>query len=200
MRVQSLSKALHRSRRRLILIEGEPGSGKSVAVRHVARKLVLQAERHRRDPNVLVPIYVNLKELDVGADQISHEVIEKFVLTSINRANKVDIEEFLDQEFKRGLVQGSWFFLFDSFDEIPAILSAVEPDAIVQRFTDAITDFLSGSNLCRAVIASRSFRGPETLSWPRFRILRLTDKRQRQLIKKFYMSAPDRDLLKVCIH
>jgi hypothetical protein len=59
---RSLSAALRYSAERLILLEGEPGSGKSIALRHVCESL---AHRAMRSKNVksLVPIYVNLKEL-----------------------------------------------------------------------------------------------------------------------------------------
>src|SRR5262249_28599866 len=44
-REPSLSRALQRSRDRRILIEGEPGSGKSVALRHVAWQLADRVAR-----------------------------------------------------------------------------------------------------------------------------------------------------------
>jgi predicted NACHT family NTPase len=42
-REQSLSKALELSGERLILLAGDPGSGKSIALRHVAEKLALRS-------------------------------------------------------------------------------------------------------------------------------------------------------------
>jgi predicted NACHT family NTPase len=44
-RERSLSKALETSQERLILVEGEPGSGKSIALRHVAETLAVQAKK-----------------------------------------------------------------------------------------------------------------------------------------------------------
>ena len=139
-REKSLSKALRNVRERLILLEGEPGAGKSVALRHVARELANSAAR-QRDPDALVPLYINLKELDVGGEAVTHESIHDFVLHYINRTNRHDVEEFLEGEFRAGLERGSWLFLFDSFDEIPAVLSAVEPDRTVECFSEAIADF-----------------------------------------------------------
>lgn len=199
-RERSLSRALRKSNERLILVEGEPGAGKSVALRHVARALSDRAERRKRSPNVLVPLYVNLKDLDVPANEVSHASIEEFVLNYVNRANKLDVEEFLDEEFQSGLEEGSWFFIFDSFDEIPAILSAVEPDAVVRSFAEAIADFFTGQNTCRGVVASRMFRGPQSLSWPKFRVLRLTARRQSELVKRFDLDQTDRELLISSIH
>jgi hypothetical protein len=96
-RETSLSKALRRSNERLILVEGEPGAGKSVALRHVARKLAVAASR-KQDPDATVPIYINLKEFDVDAATVSHHEIQQFVTEYINRVNRHDVEEFLDRE------------------------------------------------------------------------------------------------------
>jgi polyphosphate kinase 2 (PPK2 family) len=54
-REKSLSAALKASKERLILVEGEPGSGKSVALRHVANELADRASRSR-SVNCLVPL------------------------------------------------------------------------------------------------------------------------------------------------
>src|SRR5664280_2502554 len=60
-RERSLSRALRRSREDLIVLEGQPGTGKSVALRHVALVLLRRAS-HSLRPQVLVPLYVNLKD------------------------------------------------------------------------------------------------------------------------------------------
>ena len=181
-REKSLTRALQRSHDRLVLVEGEPGAGKSVALRHVARTLGLRAAS-KRDPNIVVPLYINLKEFDVPPEEVGHKRVHQFVLDYINRVKHRDVEEFLEEEFELGLKHGSWFFLFDSFDEIPAVLSAIEPNKTVQRIAEALNDFMGGMNRCRCIIATRSFRAPATLSWPHFRILRLSERRQRQLIR-----------------
>ena len=198
-REKSLSKALRSVKERLILLEGEPGAGKSVALRHVARKLSRDASRHRH-PDSIVPLYINLKEFNVAVDELDHAAVHDFVLQYVNRVNRHDVEEFLEDEFQKGLEAGSWLFLFDSFDEIPAVLSAVEPGDVVARFAEAISDFLSGMNRCKGVVATRFFRGPKTLSWPRFRILRLSHKRQRQLMRRADLARPLQETLYSSIH
>jgi hypothetical protein len=193
-RERSLSRALRQSRERLILIEGDPGSGKSVALRHVVRRLASSALRGR-SPDSLVPLYINLKDFDTPFEDVSHDAVEKFVLRYLNRVARHDIDEFLEQEFRTGIERGTWFFFFDSFDEIPAILSAVEPDRVVQKFADALADFFAGLNRCRGVVATRAFRGPSTLPWARFRIMRLSARRQRQLIHNADLTSPVREAL-----
>ena len=182
-REETLSKALELSLERLILLEGDPGSGKSIALRHVTEKL---AQRAIEDKSIksIVPLYINLKRLvrPSGA-AINRELIEKFVKQELNRIQDRDVEQFLDDEFQTGMQEGSWLFLFDSFDELPEILGSVEADATIRSYAQAIDDFLSGFNNCRAIIASRHFRGPKHLGWPLFRILPL-ESRRWELIRK----------------
>lgn len=181
---KSLSKALEKSDERLILVEGEPGSGKSVGLRYVTVRIAQKAMKSNNNDTV-IPIFVNLKELKrERREPIDRKLIYNFVLKSLNRVNDRDIEEFLDNEFDKGLQENSWLFLFDSFDEIPEILSSTEADSIIRSYAEAISDFLHGMNRCRGVIASRQFRGPGGMGWPRFIILPLSEVRQLELIRK----------------
>ncbi|HZR39368.1 MAG TPA: NACHT domain-containing protein, partial [Ktedonobacteraceae bacterium] len=186
-RERSLSKALEHSGERCILVEGEPGSGKSVALRHVALRMAEKAARSRSVRSV-IPIYINLKELERDAGTpIDRNLIENFVLALLKQANDRDVEQFLDEEFHEGMKNGIWFFLFDSFDEIPEVLSSTDVDEVIKDYSLAISDFLHGMNSCRGIIASRQFRGPRSLSWPRFRVLALSEQRQHELIRKVNM-------------
>ena len=183
-RERSLSKALKSSQERLILLEGDPGSGKSVALRYVAQSMVQKA-MDATNINTVIPIYINLKELvRTGETPIDRKLIQTFVLNSLNRVNDRDIEEFLEDEFDEGLRNGTWLFLFDSFDELPDVLSSTEADDTIRSYGEAISDFLHGMNQCRGIIASRQFRGPGRLGWPRFRILSLSEKRRLDLIRR----------------
>jgi hypothetical protein len=183
-REKSLSQALGRSKERLILVEGEPGAGKSVALRHVVQQMARQAMRSKNVSSI-IPVYINLRELERSdGDSIDNRLIREFVTETLNRFNDRDIEEFLDQEFDEGLRNGTWLFLFDSFDEIPEILSSVGADRPIREYAQAIADFLGGMNQCRGIVASRQFRGPGQLGWPRFRILTLSESRQKELISR----------------
>jgi hypothetical protein len=193
-REQSLSRALERSSERLILLQGEPGSGKSVALRHVAQEIARRAMRSKRNDSLL-PVYLNLKEFRPSHESTDSEPVRDFIIQSINRANSRDIARFLDLEFDRGLAEGNWLFLFDSFDEIPDVLSATEVDATVQSYADAIYDFLHGMNKSRGIIASREFRGPRTFAWPTFRIVPLSDKQKRELVRRADLSPTAEGIL-----
>jgi len=183
-REKSLSKALSTSRDRLILVEGEPGSGKSVALRHVARAMAQRAAKSKSTKS-LIPLYVNLRELERPDDvDMSPNLIEEFVLQSINRVNSREVKTFLDDEFRQGLDDDSWFFLFDAFDELPDVLGSTEADITIQNYSNAISGFLTNMNHCRGIVASRQYRGPKRLNWPRFRIVPLSGNRQKELIRR----------------
>lgn len=181
---KSLSRALERSSERLILVEGDPGSGKSVAMRHLAQSMARKANGSRSLKSI-IPLYINLKHLRRPSKQvIDHKLIEEFIFKALNRINDRDVEDFLAEEFKRGLEEGTWLFLFDSFDEIPDILSSTEADNIIREYAEAISDFLHRMNKCRGIVASREYKGPRFLGWPKFRILPLTLDRKMELIKR----------------
>ena len=186
---KSLSRAIGASTEKVILLEGEPGAGKSVALRHVALKVAAHAKRVGGTKSIL-PIYINLKllERDEGKE-INQDLIESFILTTIKRSNDRDIEQFLENEFQIGMQEGTFLFLFDSFDELPEILNSTEVDDKVNEYGRAIDDFLHGMSKCHGVIASRFYKGPNRFDWARFRILPLSEKRQMQLIRKTRLDS-----------
>jgi hypothetical protein len=186
---KSLSKALENSSERLILVEGEPGSGKSVALRHLTQIMSRRASDSKY-LNSVIPLYVNLKHLRRAENQeINRNLIDEFIHKSLNRINDRDIEDFLDDEFQKGIEEGTWLFLFDSFDEIPDVLSSTEADITIRKYAEAISDFLQGMNKCRGIVASREYKGPRFLGWPKFRILPLSLDRKLQLIKRTGMKT-----------
>jgi hypothetical protein len=183
-RAKSLTKALERSNERLILVEGDPGAGKSVSLRHVVHHLTSKAARSRRSDSVL-PIYVNLKEIrrSLGVS-IDRNLIKQTVVDSLSRINDRFVDEFLDKNFESGVRDGRWIFLFDSFDEIPEVLSSTDSDQVIKAYSEAIADFLGGLNKCRGIIASRAYRGPSAQDWTVFRVTTLSWRRQKDLIYK----------------
>lgn len=61
-KVSSLISAIELSTEQALLIVGQPGSGKSVALRHLAHQFAEQGIRSG-DPETIIPLYLNLKEL-----------------------------------------------------------------------------------------------------------------------------------------
>lgn len=180
---KSLSKALRSSKDRLIILQGDPGAGKSVALRHVALRMCRSGTRSPSTRSI-IPLYINLRDWRPDGSNLNGSAVREYILQVLNRPNLRDVTEFLDANFDQGVQNGSWLFLFDSFDEIPDILSASEADETIQRYRNAIYEFLTGFNTCRGIIASREFRGPSTYGLSTFRILQLSAPAQRKLIRR----------------
>lgn len=187
-KVSSLISALELSTETALLIVGQPGSGKSVALRHLGHQF---AERGIKsdDPETLIPLYLNLKELDTTqGDEINANLIKQFVLDNIRRGD-ADTAAYVKDHWDDYRERGIWFFLFDSFDEIPAVLHAPTESTVIRQYAEAIRQFLEGMSSCRGVLASREFKGPNALAWQKIRILALSEDRQEQLIENSFLES-----------
>jgi hypothetical protein len=191
-RERSLSRALKRSAADLIILQGDPGSGKSVALRHLAFAMAKRAEKSHRLSSVL-PVYVNLRDWKVSTGvTVDAAEVRRFVIESLTKINDRDVANYVAEHFEQGLEDGTWFFLFDSFDEIPEILSSSEEDASLQRYREALYNFLHGLHKCRGIVASREFRGPSTYGLTTFRIAALSAKRRVELVQKAELKYDQR--------
>jgi len=182
-----LSRALRQRRERLILLEGLPGSGKSAALQQFAYHLASQA-RGSINPRSTLPVYINLRDLKLDPEQDLAEqfpvAIKSLIYRALNPSRRPEILDFLNREYERGLREGSWLFIFDSFDEIPEILKSTHADGVVQKYVAALDQFLHGIYRCRGIIASRHYQGPGRLTWPVLHIQPLDRQQQRELIRK----------------
>ncbi|MES2825649.1 MAG: NACHT domain-containing protein [Pseudomonadota bacterium] len=184
---KSLIKAISSSSERAIQLTGEPGSGKSVALRHLASQLAVRAKTSKTK-DILVPLYINLREINVTSScPITADTIRDFILDNIRRGDS-DTTDYVRGNWTDYRQRGIWFFLFDSFDEIPAVLHAEKGSPAVNEYSQAIRMFLEGMGECRGILASREFKGPESLPWKKFRILRLTSGKQHELVANAFLS------------
>lgn len=184
-REKSLIGAIDGSAERCMLLTGDPGAGKSVALRHLAVQMIERAKKSRKmfEP---IPLYVNLRELSPeGA--VDSSSIKKFVIDNVRRGD-ADTAEYLNSNWTKLNEMGGWFFLFDSFDEIPEVLHAANEDVQIDKFGKAIQQFMDGFGVCRGVMASREFKSPKALAWPRLKILPLNESLQEELIENTFLS------------
>jgi hypothetical protein len=186
----------------LLLLEGEPGAGKSVALRHLAIQLCEQAStgRHRfrdrrRDPRWVppLPVYVNLAQLrPTDGTPVTWQTVQQLVRATVE-ANDPGVRELLEAEFQPFDHRREWLFLFDSFDEIPELLSAVEADRTIERYEAAITEFLRHMT-CSGVIASRPYRGPRHIR-DIARLVALSEHGKHELAAKRKLTPDEHTLL-----
>jgi phage terminase Nu1 subunit (DNA packaging protein) len=193
-RESSLSEALRKVRTsdNFAVVEGEPGSGKSVALRHVAKQVAEHAQRSPLGRGKL-PVYVNLKSF--GKEYaVTHDDLERFIVDSLSEAAP-DIRDILQRRFHDYLVEGRWIFLFDSFDEIPAIMAAREDEAIIEEYARLLYLWL-GATQSVALVASRDFHGIDRrVASKTFRILKLSKERQAEQVRRAYLARESENTL-----
>jgi NACHT domain len=145
---------------RIILVLGDPGAGKSIALRKLAKELLREVDRTGR-----LPVYVSLKEWGGGRHWSedappSAQELRAFILRTL-KGSAIFPDEFLGKYFDRMFDRGRFFFILDSFDEIPAVLDVGEESWLVQYLSRLITEFFADQDLGRGVVASRFYRRPK---------------------------------------
>lgn len=192
---RSLIRAISSSTERAMQLVGEPGSGKSVALRHLAKQFAMQGKKSN-DEKATVPLYINLREMEVSnIEQINADGVRNFVLENIRRGD-ADTAAFVKENWEDYCNRGVWLFLFDSFDEIPSVLHSATGSNIIQTYSQAIRQFLEGMGECRGVLASREFKGPEALPWKKIRILPLSGEKQDELIRNSFLNENNLNLVR----
>jgi hypothetical protein len=143
----------------LFLVVGDPGAGKSVAMRELAR------HKLRRSPTTALPIYVNLREwLPQGKwtkdNPPTTRALEAFLQSYLERFDNSFLRDFFREYLGRLHVDGRVFWIFDSFDEIPAVLDAgADAEAVVKALSGVLARFIRQGS--RGVICSRYHRRPQ---------------------------------------
>lgn len=193
-RAPSLMRAIETSGEQFTVLVGEPGSGKSVALRHLAMEMTRSSIRSKKTIEY-IPLYINLKELEKPNEDLGFTAnyIKQFVLDNVRRGD-ADTADYVKENWNLYRDSGQWFFLFDSFDEIPDVMHAPSGSDVIRHYSHAIRLFLSGMGQCRGVVASREYKGPEALPWPKVRILPLSLHRQDLLLKNSMLNSAQRSV------
>ena len=160
-KVTDLLKAIRTSKERLFLVLGDPGSGKSVALRKLCQDLAAEVGRTGK-----IPIYINLREWQVEKkwDESNSPTVEelyKFIFENV-KSRDIVASKFFDKYFDRLYETGHLYFVLDSFDEIPSILSEPDGSELINQVSDVIFKFLKGGRQSdsQGILASRIFRKP----------------------------------------
>ncbi len=203
-RVIDLMEGLVRNRdRQLFIVLGDPGSGKSVALRKLARNLLQEAKSTGR-----IPIYINLKEWQPETPWTQEKPpttadLMQFIRSSLRRRQGLTSKGavFLDASFEKLAETGRLFLIFDSFDEIPQLLDIKEAAWLINALSHILTQLIAGTGDGRGIIASRLFRQPEISrkEFCRLDIRPLSDEKSQQLIARMGGSPSDRRIVRDAI-
>jgi len=178
-KTKDLLRALQQSPRKnnITLVIGEPGAGKSVAMRGLCAALLKKCQKTRR-----IPLYVNLKHWNKNWESglyPNQKDLRNFILDSFDQYG---VDHFLRKNFDDIMENGGWFFILDSYDEIPFL--ADKNQIYSSHVSKIIYDFLSSSG---GVLSSRPFRSPDADServGNHFRILPFNEGQLIQFFRK----------------
>lgn len=145
---------------KVFLVLGDPGSGKSVALRKLYSELLEEVRLTWK-----IPIYVNLREWETkekwtAASPPSVIDLLTFIKKSLKEKGDPYANDFIDTYFDKMWHYGRLFFLIDSFDEIPSVLDEDESSPLIESLSSTLFTFLSGAPDSRGILASRIYRRP----------------------------------------
>ncbi len=181
----SLVQAIERCSDGIILLEGEPGSGKTVSLHRVERCLARQI---RETPTSTLPLPLCIKLKYLANERTPREQLMACILRSLD--SDVAVAQRL---FDQGTRCGGWLLLLDGFDEIPGVLGAIEIDTSVRAYALAIHDLYTDINqdperVCRIVVATRHYHGPRGVWRSVIRLRPLSPTRRMDFIRNFNLS------------
>ncbi|OBP14207.1 hypothetical protein A5320_16345 [Rheinheimera sp. SA_1] len=152
---------------KIFLILGDPGSGKSVALRKLAEDLLDEFEQTGK-----LPIYINLREWKKqdgwsAENPPNTEDLEAFVINDVMKRLKVYQRDFLNEKvdksdktmFSALLDAGRFYLILDSFDELPQVLDVDDASNLIDELSSVVYRFLSASH-GRGILSSRQYRQP----------------------------------------
>jgi NACHT domain len=158
--VKDLLTAIKESEERLFLLIGDPGAGKSVALRKLCLDILKESVKKE-----YIPIYINLKEWvttnNWSKTPPTWQDLEIFVKASLLEKDRY-LADFFEQHYNVLDENGNLFFILDSFDEIPQVLGTSSDSKLIEDLSIVCREFLQGAKQKRSkgILASREFRMP----------------------------------------
>ncbi|MFI6011799.1 NACHT domain-containing protein [Streptomyces sp. NPDC051243] len=176
----------------LVLLQGAPGSGKSVALRQQAR-LALEQIASGKTPDAPLPIYVNLRDLRARPNEINVAVLRRYIEQQTGPRGSIEIAAYFAHHFSEDLRDRRVTLLLDSFDEIPSILGSATIQEAVTPYVQTVIELIGGGGRC--VLASRVYKGPSAAGWTNLKILGLSPQQQEKFLHRLGLDRQGIELV-----
>ena len=176
------------NRKNVYLVLGDPGSGKSVSLRKLCYDLLKETHITGK-----TPVYINLKTWSSQNTEWSEnnkpnmKDLLQYIKAELYGEGDYFTDDFLNHYFQKMLDDGRWYFIFDSFDEMPCLMDSKKNNELIRHISGLLYEFLTGPNQSGGIIASRMYNRPTdslrqtyTLNLKKF-----NDQRIRSMIKKY---------------
>ena len=167
-------------RKNVILLLGKPGTGKSMFAWRWCSYLLDKIRDNR-----IMPIYLDLKKLEFDIemkDSVLKEKLIEFIEGEL--LSQGDYKDFVRDNFYKLLGEHRFYFIFDSFDEMPCFMGYDSNGSFTNKVSNLLRSFIFDYG--NGLVASREYHRP-TSSLEADCVLtlqRLNNKKIRALIKK----------------
>jgi predicted nucleotidyltransferase/DNA-binding Xre family transcriptional regulator len=173
--------ALHRR----VLIRGEPGSGKTTALRHAARASARESVGEGRFPNqARVPLLVRLADFAKARERDCQMALVRFVVTRTQRDGSPESWAQIERSLEFALAQGTCLVLLDGLDEVGG-----DGD-----FSAVLCEFVNRFSQNQFVLTSRIVgldAGPwRKLDFATFQVARWNEEDIREFARRWYAGRP----------
>lgn len=190
-RYDDLLKCLKNNKRNktVFLVLGDPGSGKSVSLRKLCSDLLKEHDETNK-----ISVYIDLKKWnkDWSLNNLptKNDLIE-FIRVTLKENGDFLTEDFLEKYFDKMLADGRWYFIFDSFDELPCLMGNKNCQQLIDNISNLLYEFLTGPNQNGGVIASRLYKSPtESLkATVELRIQEFSDIKIKTMLQKYLIGV-----------
>ncbi|MDG4789671.1 hypothetical protein O7626_27735 [Micromonospora sp. WMMD1102] len=152
-RAPSLVTRLRELSEPLTVLVAPPGSGKSTALRALARTLCRDASQ-KRSPR-LMAVYVDLGAMPTSPVVPTVDQLRSFVLYRVIGTDPA-MRSKLEAALRGDADRARWLFLFDSLDELAVAWPAEQVTALTREFLTVLRRFLRPGDLrFQAIVAAR---------------------------------------------
>jgi hypothetical protein len=134
---------------------GDPGSGKSVSLRELCRRILGNIPKYGR-----IPVYINMNSwFNNWGDRLPEkDNFKNYVKETCLSYTGINSEKFINEKFDEILQEHGFFFVLDSYDEIPFLSCTSQNSKVNEQVSDLLHKFLSECG--GGIVASRPHLTP----------------------------------------